>query len=59
MQFIYNLPRQNKIYLNNLTIQENENKHFPMAKDTNIFENKKKTFFPLFIITRLFFLLII
>lgn len=45
MQFIYNLPRQNKIYLNNLTIQENENKHFPMAKDTNIFENKKKHFF--------------
>lgn len=40
MQFIYNLSQQNKIYLNNLTIQENENKHFSMAKDTN-----KKTHF--------------
>lgn len=42
MQFIYNLSQQNKIYLNNLTIQKNENKHFSMAKDTN---KKNRHFF--------------
>lgn len=58
MQFIYNLSQQNKIYLNNLTIQENENKHFSMAKDTNKKTDIFSFYLSKFIIIRLLFLLI-